>query len=107
MKQELQNKLFKKYKKIFRQKDLPKEETCMCWGIDCPDEWYEILDMLCDNIQNYVKTKELIQVEAIQVKSKFGKLCFYHEPIFPWVLGAIAMAQSMIDKLPKKEKGKK
>ena len=31
MKKELQEKLFTKYPKIFVQKDLPKDQTCMCW----------------------------------------------------------------------------
>lgn len=31
---ELQEKLFEKYPKIFRQKDLSMNETCMCWGIE-------------------------------------------------------------------------
>ena len=56
MKQNLQNKLYKFFPKIFAQKDKPKEETCMCWGIECPDEWYDALYNLCEFIQNYVDT---------------------------------------------------
>jgi len=32
MKLELQNKLFEKYPNIFKNKDLPMNQTCMCWG---------------------------------------------------------------------------
>ena len=106
MKQSLQNKLFKKYPKIFRQKDLSKKETCMCWGIECPNEWYDAIDMLCENIQNYVESRKTIQVEAKQVKEKFGKFCFYHEPILPWISGAVAMTQTVIDRISKKRKKK-
>jgi len=79
MKQELQDKLFKKYPKIFVQKDLPMTQTCMCWGIDCGDGWYWLIDRLCAAIQGYVdgKNGEVAQVEAAQVKEKFGTLRFY------------------------------
>lgn len=93
MKQQLQNKLFKKYPKIFRQKDLPKEETCMCWGIECPDEWYDPIFHLCEFIQNYVDTHHVKQVEAVQIKEKFGKLRFYTNYNDPYVQGAIGMTQ--------------
>jgi len=51
MKQELQNKLFEKYPLIFQDKDKSMQETCMCWGIDCGDGWYWLLDKLCSNLQ--------------------------------------------------------
>ena len=111
MKAELQNKLFEKYPKIFGQKDLPMTQTAMCWGIDCGDGWYNIIDTLCWHIQHEVdrphedieryteyledqnlpeasvtyfqqqiiELKKLIipQVEATQVKEKYGGLRFY------------------------------
>ena len=85
MKKELEDKLFEKYPKIFRQKDLPMNETCMCWGFECGDGWYNILDILCKQIQWHIdknlKEDELegnVQVEATQVKEKFGGLRFYY-----------------------------
>jgi len=99
MKAELQKKLFDKYPKIFVQKDLPMIQTCMCWGIDCGDGWYWLIDNLCDAIQRYCDSRnegvrggflkgikgylkgttpeEEWQVEAVQVKEKFGGLRFY------------------------------
>ena len=71
------NSLFKKYPKIFRQKDLPMTETCMCWGIECGDGWFDIISTLCENIQKYVDETGCPQVEAVQVKEKFGGLRFY------------------------------
>ena|SRR3972149_6790927 len=68
----LQQKLYKKYPKIFRQKDLSMLETAMCWGIACGDGWYWLLDALC----NYLKCSHE-DVEAVQVKEKFGTLRFY------------------------------
>ena len=72
MNTELQNKLFKKYPKLFRQRELSMQETCMCWGIACGDGWYWLIDNLCNYISLMDKT-----VEATQVKEKFGTLRFY------------------------------
>ena len=99
MKQNLQNKLYKFFPKIFVQKDKPKEETCMCWGIECPDEWYDAIFHLCEFLQNYVDTHHVKQIEAVQVKEKFGKLCFYTNYHDPYVQGAIGMAQYFLQPL--------
>ena len=84
MKVELQNKLFEKYPKIFRQKDLPMQQTCMCWGITCGDGWYNIIDTLCSEIQHHLeynaeRNQGPTLVEATQVKEKFGGLRFYYD----------------------------
>lgn len=79
--------IFEKYPKIFADKDKPKTESCMCWGVKVPKEWYPILDDLCYAMQNHTYTlyskdhKEGIkfpQVVAEQVKSKFNDLRFYY-----------------------------
>lgn len=49
-----QEKLFKKYPKIFQDKDKLMSETCMCWGIEHGPGWYDILDNLCSLIQSHV-----------------------------------------------------
>lgn len=106
MKAELQQKIFDKYPKIFGDRTKPMTETCMCWGIDVGDGWYEIIDTLCEALTNtyttsiqvdeedgmrlgiepynfdgktsYYFTIEPPQVIASQVKEKFGMLRFYH-----------------------------
>jgi len=77
MNAELTKKLYTKYPKIFRQKDLSMQETCMCWGLACGDGWYDLLDDLCKKIQVYINKHNEEQVEAMQVKEKFGGLRFY------------------------------
>jgi hypothetical protein len=119
MKKELQDKLFEKYPKIFRQKDLPMQETAMCWGIACGDGWYELIDNLCGEIQNRVDNvnrhrqykienspntivpvkTEVFICEAIQVKEKFGGLCFYTYGGDDFTDGVISLAESMSYKI--------
>lgn len=95
MKTELQEKLYNKYPEIFRQKDLPMSQTCMCWGIDHGNGWYDILDNLCAIIQSHVRYHKLPQVEAVQVKEKYGTLRFYTNHTDEYVSGAIGMAERM------------
>jgi hypothetical protein len=76
MKPELQKKLYDKHPLIFADKDLPMDRTCMCWGIECGDGWYDILDALCDELENIHQNYGLI-TKATQVKEKFGTLRFY------------------------------
>lgn len=69
MNEKLENKIFKKFKKIF-----PKKAQ---WGIECDDGWYELIYNLCEKLQEYVDESECEQVVAVQVKEKFGSLRFY------------------------------
>ena len=92
---EVMRRVFEKYPKIFVQKDLPMSQTCMCWGIDCRDGWYDILDSLCKLIQHRVKYSKIKQVEAAQVKEKFGGLRFYIDNGDDYIYGLIDMASSI------------
>lgn len=120
MREELQSKLYKKYPKIFRQKDLPSSETCMCWGICVDSGWYNIIDTLCANIQYYIDLKNcdgkyepmrkhrepdengswiiVEQVEATQVKEKFGGLRFYYNGGDEYINGLVAFAETIANK---------
>lgn len=94
MEQKLQNKLFEKYPKIFVNKSLSIQESCMGQGITCGDGWYSLLDTLCHCIQKHSDHTEN-QIIAHQVKSKFGGLRFYTNSCDPYVCGMIAMAETM------------
>lgn len=131
MKPELQKKLMDKYPKIFAQKDLPMTQTAMCWGIDCGDGWYWLIDNLCDTIQKYVDSKnesigiqnkarkktaktlkkevpgsediikeeEEWQIEATQIKEKFGGLRFYTNYGDDEIFGIIRFAEHLSYKI--------
>lgn len=77
MKQELQEKLFKKFPKIFQDRKKPMTETCMCWGIATGDGWYWLINNLCEMLQWDTDRNRYPQVVAMQVKEKFGTLRFY------------------------------
>lgn len=94
MNQELQNALFETYPKIFARRFMSKKYTAMCYGIQCPDGWYNIIDTLCASIQSYSDQNGLI-CEANQVKSKFGGLRFYVTYSDPYIKGLLSMAEMM------------
>ena len=95
MKQKLQDKIFKDFPKLFAQKDLDKTKTCMCWGIETPNGWYDIIYKLCETIQNHINWNNLKQIEFTQVKEKFGSLRVYYNDKNQWIDGAIALADTL------------
>ena len=99
MKQELQDELYAKYPEIFAQKDLPMTQTCMCWGIDTGDGWYQLLDDLCTKIKAHVDETKLTYpkytIEAVQVKEKFGTLSFYLDYSHPAIDNFISEARAL------------
>lgn len=54
MNAELQNKLYEKYPKIFEQKRPSNDTNSDVLGISCGDGWYNIIDNLCNEIQQLV-----------------------------------------------------
>jgi len=57
MKPELDEKLCKKYPKIFRDRHASMTTTAMCWGFECGEGWYSIINHLCSNIQGHIDWK--------------------------------------------------
>ena len=100
MKQELEDSLSKKYPKLFVNIDADMTTTAMCWGFECGDGWYNIINTLCANIQNHIdwkNKKEIVvpQVIVDQVKEKFGGLRFYYEGGDDVIDGMVRMAEGM------------
>ena len=107
MSPELEEKLFTKYPKIFRDANKSPQESCMAFGLEVGDGWYDLIDVLCEaftytytttvkvdeedakrlDIKPYIDRDGRImcffnvkppQVVADQVKEKFGTLRFYY-----------------------------
>lgn len=72
MKKELDEALCKKYPTMFKDRHGDMRETAMCWGFDCDDGWYELIDKLCEKLVFLDPN-----VYATQVKEKYGTLRFY------------------------------
>jgi len=115
MKQELQQQLYDKYPELFSNKDKSIMESCMGWGIECGDGWYDILSSLCwmikqqeDNIRSQTEykqqkdatyTSDYYPVKFDQIKEKFGGLRVYFTGGDSYIQGLVSMAESFSYKI--------
>jgi len=112
MDQELQNTLFEKYPNLFSNRTKSHMESCMCWGIECNNGWYELLSSVCwrifqhekniadrvrirneNNKENDQSDLEYIPVKFDQIKEKFGGLRIYYSGGDDYVEGVVGMAE--------------
>ena len=120
-----QKEIFDKYPKIFPKTpyNTTPVESCMYWGLETPTSWWPVIDALCATLQGAIDGTTFLskdgdeyymQVEAEQVKEKWGELRFYYSQvpntnanavdaqqrdIGNYVSGAIDMAVTVIDML--------
>lgn len=80
MNQELDDALCAKYPSIFSERHGSPQDTSMCWGFECGNGWYILIDTLCAELQAETERNGAPQVIAKQVKAKFGSLRFYSNP---------------------------
>jgi hypothetical protein len=74
MKKELVDKLAEKYPTLFKDLWGDKTKTCMAWGIECGDGWYQILD---DCFKEILECPSGDTIVLVQVKEKYGTLRIY------------------------------
>ena len=84
MKQELDKLLCEKYPKMMVNRNKNMQETCMCWGFDCGDGWFNILDQLMGNIQHHIDWKEkqrkwAIDYNEMATQAKAGNFDLFEE----------------------------
>ena len=99
MSPELDKQLCEKYPKIFANRHGDKTKTAMCWGFECRDGWYNLIDSLCSHLQwntdRNSHTGKYPQVVAAQVKEKWGGLRFYVEEASDVQYAVIAFAEAL------------
>lgn len=93
MKQELEILLWERYPKIFGEHKL--QERCMGRGFECGDGWFNLIDALCESLQFWTDQHQAPQIDADQVKEKWGELRFYARSASAEQRGAIEMARAM------------
>lgn len=75
MKQEYDEALCRKYPKLFKLRHCDPGEAPMCFGFECGDGWFPLIDRLAAKITALDEKRE--PTVAVQVKQKFGGLRFY------------------------------
>lgn len=66
MRDDLDAKLCEKYPKIFKNRYGDMRTTAMCWGFECGDGWYNIIDKLCANIQSHIDWRRKQRAHALR-----------------------------------------
>ena len=108
MNSEKDSELCKRYPQIFKDRSSNPRTTLMCFGFECGDGWFDLIDTLCRQISGHVnhlrrqnedmteeRFYERYGVVAVQVKEKWGGLRFYVDGADEHVQGMIAMAEGM------------
>ena len=123
MKDELQQELYNNYQNLFANVGKSPMESCMAFGIDCGDGWYDIISNLCfliaqhernikgNNEYRISQNKEPVEyypVKFDQVKEKFGGLRVYFSGGDDYIDGLVDMAEAWSYKTCERcgEKGK-
>jgi hypothetical protein len=95
MKKELEQVLFTRYPKLFCQHNKSMTETSMCWGIQCEDGWFDLINSMCRMLQFHIDNNGHKQIEFTTIKEKFGTLSVYHQGADNYLEGVIAMVENM------------
>lgn len=70
--------LYNTFPRLYQQRDSPLTQTCMCWGFECGDGWFDLLKKLSERLEE-ISTLKGLDIQAVQVKEKYGTLRFYIE----------------------------
>jgi hypothetical protein len=112
MNTELQNQLFEKYPNLFSNRTKSSRESCMSWGCEIGNGWYDLLSSVCWRISQYEKNiserisvrnkhgkpndqsdLDYFPVKFDQIKEKFGGLRIYFSGGDDYVKGVVDMAE--------------
>jgi len=80
MDSKLDQKLVEKYPNLYRDRHTSMQETSMCWGFQCGNGWYKIIDEASNKLETLIlkEPKETRSFFAAStVKEKYGTLRIY------------------------------
>lgn len=77
MNKEKTSQLVKRYPELFVRHDWPKRTSGMCYGFQCGDGWFDIINDLCNCIMEVCERNRIPAPEVECVKEKFAGLRFY------------------------------
>ena len=75
--------LVKHYPILYQGRHKSPKHTCMCWGFECGDGWFNLINSL-SFVLEMISRKYHIQIVATQIKEKYGTLRFYYDWYYWW-----------------------
>lgn len=100
MKKELEEVLYQRYPELFAERTLSPQETGMCWGLECGDGWFNLIDTLCCTIQQGIEHGDTPPVRVTQVKERRGTLRVRIRGCNEWLRGMLEMAEAVSALIP-------
>ncbi len=79
MNKELQERLFTGFPKLYADRNASLQVSLMAFGFEVGDGWFDLLWRLSETLEgiiNQLPSSDCLP-RALQVKEKFGTLCFY------------------------------
>lgn len=95
----LEQKLYKKYPKLFKQRRLPITHSAMGFGCQHGDGWYWLLDNLCNYLQFQIDKNGEKQIDFNTIKEKYGYLRIYTDSISKEMDSVIDFAEFLSGKI--------
>lgn len=94
MKKELIDILYQRYPAIFAEHIRLRAEEDH-WNIWCRDGWFDLIDTLCEQLQDWTDTHGAPQYVVTEVKEKFGALRFVAQHKSAEQIGTLKMAYAL------------
>lgn len=91
--------LYETYPELYRDRFGSPTQTLMCWGFECGNGWFPLLDSISTLLTNQCRDQSIASANVIQVKEKFGSLRFYFNGGDAFCEGVVDMAESMSEQL--------
>lgn len=89
MRKELDEKLCADFPELFAERNLPMQETTMCWGFDTDDGWHDLIHGLSKDITGLCRKYGAEIPHVVQVKEKLGGLRYYTGGVDPKVADGV------------------
>ena len=74
MKKEYDEYLCRTYPKLYAQRHMSMQQTCMCWGFDVGDGWFNIINGLSMAIQSHIAHNTRERWRCRKEKRKFNAM---------------------------------
>lgn len=96
---ELDALLCHRHPQLFQHRHADPQTCAMGRGVQCGDGWFDLIDTLCERLQQETEHADAPQAAAMQVKQKWGRLRFSVEPATERQRAMIDMAEALSARL--------
>lgn len=96
---ELDALLCQRHPQFFQHRHADPQTCAMGWGLQCDDGWFDLIDTLCERLQEETEYADAPQAVALQVKQKWGRLRIAVKPATDRQRAMIDMAEALSARL--------